>query len=336
MSTTTISNKAFRLLALLHALPRAPQKKTCAQLQAALAEEGYDIGKRSVERDLRELSESQEFRSLIICDDRAQPYGWSIHPEKHLSIPGMNTQLATTWDLVQRYLKPLMAKDMLDKLSPVFTEAQRWLKTHRPTGSRPWSEKVAYLPRGYNLHPARVSAELADQVYEALHRNRQMDIWYKGNSEPQRVHPCALVDRGVARYLIVRFWDYEDYRQLALHRLSKVKILDDEASNSRQFDLQAYLREGGMTLSNGETIAITLRFTGRASDHLSETPISDDQKTNALKNGDTQLDATVEYSEELKWWILGFGCQVEVLSPASLREDIAQQAKLTHALYNAT
>jgi predicted DNA-binding transcriptional regulator YafY len=30
----------------------------------------------------------------------------------------------------------------------------------------------------------------------------------------------------------------------------------------------------------------------------------------------------VEHTEELKWWILGFGAKVAVLAPTSLREEI--------------
>ena len=143
--SASISNKTFRMLALLHALPRAPRKATSAELQEKLANDGHEISKRSVERYLEELSASHEFGAMLRCDDASQPYGWSIHSERNLSIPGMDAQMAATWDLVHRYLKPLMAKDALEKLDPVFREARSWFEKHRPIGKRYWSDKVAIL-----------------------------------------------------------------------------------------------------------------------------------------------------------------------------------------------
>lgn len=322
--SASISNKTFRMLALLHALPRAPRKITSAELHDKLASEGHEISKRSVERYLEELSASREFGALLRCDDVSQPYGWSIDAQRNLSIPGMDAQMAATWDLVHRYLKPLMAKDALEKLDPVFREARDWFDNHRPVGKRYWSDKVAYVPRGFALQPARVAPGIADQVYDALHRNRQMDIWYKDNPEPQRVHPYALVDRGAVRYLVVRFWEYEDYRHLALQRFTKVKVLDEEVDRAGDFDLAQYLLDSQMSLPYGETIEVTLMFKGRAGDHLYETPINTGQSLESVSNG-TLLKARLEYTQELVWWILGFGAGVEVIGPKGLRDEVASE-----------
>ena len=330
--SASISNKTFRMLALLHALPRAPRKITSAELHDKLASEGHEISKRSVERYLEELSASREFGALLRCDDVSQPYGWSIDAQRNLSIPGMDAQMAATWDLVHRYLKPLMAKDALEKLDPVFREARDWFDNHRPVGKRYWSDKVAYVPRGFALQPARVAPGIADQVYDALHRNRQMDIWYKDNPEPQRVHPYALVDRGAVRYLVVRFWEYEDYRHLALQRFTKVKGLDEEVDRAGDFDLAQYLLDSQMSLSYGETIEITLMFKGRAGDHLYETPINTGQSLESVSNG-TLLKARLEYTQELVWWILGFGAGVEVIGPKGLRDEVADEIRCAQKLY---
>ncbi|WP_370201934.1 helix-turn-helix transcriptional regulator [Alloalcanivorax venustensis] len=331
-ASASISNKTFRMLALLHALPRAPRKATSAELQEKLANDGHEISKRSVERYLEELSASHEFGAMLRCDDASQPYGWSIHSERNLSIPGMDAQMAATWDLVHRYLKPLMAKDALEKLDPVFREARSWFEKHRPIGKRYWSDKVAYVPRGFALQPAKVAPGIADQVYDALHRNRQMDIWYKDNSESQRVHPYALVDRGAVRYLVVRFWQYEDYRHLALQRLRKVRVLDDEVERAGDFDLDRYLRDSQMNLPYGETIEVVLNFKGRAGDHLHETPINASQSLQKLDDG-TLLTAHLEHTQELVWWILGFGASVEVVEPLGLREEVADEVRRAQKLY---
>lgn len=325
MTAASISSKTFRVLALLHALPRAPRKLSSSELRDKLASQGYTISKRTVERYLEQLAYSREFGATVLCDDSAQPYGWSIAAKASLSIPGMDAQMAAAWDLVHRYLTPLMPRDILDKLDPVFGEARRWLRSHRPADKRHWSDKVAYLPRGFLLKPALIPAGILNQVYDALYRNRQMDIWYKDAIEPQRVHPCALVDRGSVRYLVVRFWDYPNHRHLALHRLKKVKVLSEQARGVAGFNLEAYLGAGHMDLSHDRRIGLVLRFHGDAGRHLHETPVREDQSLTELENGDLLLRAELQQSEELKWWVLGFGSQVEVLEPASLRQAVRDE-----------
>ena len=45
------------------------------------------------------------------------------------------------------------------------------------------------------------------------------------------------------------------------------------------------------------------------------------------------MEATVLDSSALRWWILGFGPAVEVLSPPELRQEFEQMASDLAALY---
>ena len=47
----------------------------------------------------------------------------------------------------------------------------------------------------------------------------------------------------------------------------------------------------------------------------------------SLDNGKIYVKATVSDTAQLRWWLLGFGAQVEVISPKKLREEIIQNAK---------
>ncbi|HNW78941.1 MAG TPA: WYL domain-containing protein, partial [Candidatus Competibacteraceae bacterium] len=67
--------------------------------------------------------------------------------------------------------------------------------------------------------------------------------------------------------------------------------------------------------------------------HLSETPLSDDQAIEMLDAQTYRLRATVTNTLQLRWWLLGFGAQVEVREPASLRADMAGRARALAALY---
>ena len=55
--------------------------------------------------------------------------------------------------------------------------------------------------------------------------------------------------------------------------------------------------------------------------HLLETPLADDQETGETKDGRLRLRATVQDTEQLRWWLLSFGDKVEILKPKRLRYE---------------
>lgn len=64
--------------------------------------------------------------------------------------------------------------------------------------------------------------------------------------------------------------------------------------------------------------------------HLAETPLSADQKLTLQNDDRVLLEATITQTLELKWWLQGFGDNIEVLEPVSMREKFkGVAAKLT-------
>jgi predicted DNA-binding transcriptional regulator YafY len=60
---------------------------------------------------------------------------------------------------------------------------------------------------------------------------------------------------------------------------------------------------------------------------LYETPLSVDQTLTVDSDQTLRVTATIVNTEQLRWWLLGFGGKVEVLSPEGLRADIAKVAE---------
>jgi len=61
----------YRQWLTLQAIPRAPRKIDGATLERILAERGFDIHRRSIQRDLMALS----FVFPLVCDDCPKSYG---------------------------------------------------------------------------------------------------------------------------------------------------------------------------------------------------------------------------------------------------------------------
>ena len=71
-----------------------------------------------------------------------------------------------------------------------------------------------------------------------------------------------------------------------------------------------------------EKIKLELLFEADAGRHVTEVKLSADQEVTERKDRRLLVKATVADSDELRWWLRGFGRDVQVRKPAALRRDI--------------
>ena len=118
--------------------------------------------------------------------------------------------------------------------------------------------------------------------------------------------------------------------------MSHAKLLDLQATKIKGFNLKEYIesdQEFSYPRSN-KSIKIRVIFSSDAAFHLSESKLSEYQSLTTMKDGRILLETTVPDTEDLRWWLRGFGSQVEVLSPISLREEMAKEVDLLNHYYN--
>jgi predicted DNA-binding transcriptional regulator YafY len=130
-------------------------------------------------------------------------------------------------------------------------------------------------------------------------------------------------------------FDFTDIRMLAMHRVKSAEMLEDPANLPNGFDLDDYISSGAFGFGGKETISLEAVFTNPSGNHLYETRLSTDQVITPLDHDRLKVTATVVNTEQLRWWLLGFGERVEVLAPLELRESIAQTATALANLYHA-
>ncbi|MGE3703477.1 MAG: helix-turn-helix transcriptional regulator [Hyphomicrobiaceae bacterium] len=304
---------------LLRAIPRYPVKVTSSELTDRLHAAGYTTTKRSVERHL--LSLSRAFP--LDVDMREKPYGWSwAYDGASMSIPGMELQTALAFVAAESFLRPLLPKSTLAHLNPHFKEARKRLAMEPKTyGS--WRSKVRSLPRGFRLKAPTVDASVESAVYEALLTDHILDITYqaRGESTPKQlpeVHPLALVFRDPVIYLVCTMWDYGEPRQLLLHRMKSASIPGTTARRVADFNIDEYIASGEFGFRVGPEIRLDALFEPGAAAHLYETPVSSDQVLTVQRDGRVRVRATVHHTEELIWWLRGFGDQVRIKTPGIL------------------
>ncbi len=324
----------LRYLAMLRHIPRHPRRITARELVDKLKGEGFQVTLRSVQRDLEGLSSPFP----LVCDDRARPYGWSWSRDAQLDIPAMQTPTALTFALAHQFLEPLLPRSSLDGLKPHFEQAAKLLAKTTGYPYAHWPEKVRSLPRGLKLQPPEVKPEVLDLVYQALLEERRFAADYRprGASAETRyeVNPQGLVVRDGVLYLVCTLWDYDDLKQLVLHRMSAAELLDAPAKKAPGFDLDGYIQSGAFAGLQGDgTLSLVARFAPGCALHLREAHLSEDQTLADEPDGWVRITATLPDTAELRWWLLGFGEGVEVVEPPELRAELATRAQGMARLY---
>lgn len=319
---------------ILRLIPRYPSKKTATEIHARLVGMGYDVTKRTIERDL----ESLEKPFGLQRDDRSKPFGWSWCADaKGLTVPGLSLSQALTFQLVELHLRPLLPPTVLADLKPYFQlAAARLAETGAKRAS--WGNKVRVVSPTQTLLVPCIGAAVQKTLYEALLEDRQVKIRYlkageKTPVEYDAVHPLGLVQRGSVHYLVCTFYGYQDPLLLVLHRMKAVERLDASVVRPDGFDLDAYIASGRMGFGDGKMIRLELLLDADAARHLGETPLSMDQRLTPVTDGRVRIQATVPETEQLRWWIMGFGEKVEVLKPSRLRKVMAEAAQAMAARY---
>ena len=321
---------------MLRLLPRYPRKISTAEIEAKLENSGFPTSRRTIQRDLDKLS-----AEFPLVSDGNKPSGWSWQPNaENFDVPGMDTTTALTFRMVETYLKPLLPHGCLSALDPHMRRAESLLGELEGGGLKTWPGKVRIVQRSQSLKPPQINAEVMDVVYEALFHDRQFHGDYSSRSERGTkefvVNPLGLIFNDPVVYLVATLWDYPDLRLLALHRFKNARLLKDGCRRPADFDLDKYLAEGAVEFpvnKNEGPIRLSISMAADIAFHLRESPLGQKQKIGPEEDGFVRIDATVQDTCQLRWWLLGFGDQVEVLEPEHLRAEFAQIAQSLQDMY---
>ena len=329
----------YRYLVMLQAIPREPASIGARGLQDRLADDGLDVSLRTIQRDLRQLEGLPAFP--LVSRGEGKTIRWSWEKEAAaLELPAITPQQALAFRLAEEHLSPILPPTTLGFLAPHFQRARNVLQSAWGTPAAAWSKKVRFIGRGPALSSPAINRDVQLTVSEALFADRQIHVLYRprGKTEPKRyiLAPQALVFRDGMGYLVATTQGDDQVRQFALHRIIKAYALTSPSRRPFDFDLDMYLYEKsefGYPVSS-KNISLKALFDADAAFHLSERPLSKDQRLRTRPDGQVLVEATVRDTQELRWWLLGFGDGVEVLGPPSLRKDLATCAAGMNRLYS--
>lgn len=313
-------------------LPRAPEKRSIPALHSRLAAAGQRITMRSLQRRLVSLMRTHP----IVCDDRSKPYGWAITADTKLAIGELSIQEAVALKLSERYLSDAMPTDLLSDLSGYFAQADA--KLRHESLYRAWLGKVRVVPANQPLRKPHVPRNILSSTYDGVLKGQMLNVSYRtttgAKAKHYDIHPLAIIVRGSLSYLVAQFPWSSDVSLMALHRFIEVKV-STEKSPDTDFNVDDFIANGRVGFLPSAKQTLRVRFYDGAGSHLSETPISPDQKLKIIDESTHTLTVSLPITEQLKWWLFGFGDRVEVLAPLALRAEFKARLNLASKRYRA-
>jgi predicted DNA-binding transcriptional regulator YafY len=305
-------------LEMLRRIPRG-RRVSASDLHQQLKALGINRDLRTVQRQLEMLSEHFD----IERDDRNRPYGyrWKEHAEG-LALPMLSEQESLLLTLAEKHLRNLLPTSVMKSMDGFFVQARTNLGSHANTKrEREWLSKVRVISTTQPLLPPKIIPGVFEAVSNALYANQWLTVSYKnakGKVSETDVMPLGLAQQGPRLYLVCRFKGFTNERSLALNRMIAAAGSSRTFERPKEFDLQKYDDDGRFGFGDGKRVRLSFKIEKEAGFHLLESPLSADQTYKDL--GELYaISATVVDSEQLDWWLRGFGDRVTNVRRRAIR-----------------
>ena len=223
-------------------------------------------------------------------------------------VTSFGTALAGYGELLLQKVRsalPNSLRDKLDALSTIYGTAQVPAKD--------------YAPHAFTIDQLTTAAMEKHSVrlrYYTLHNDQTKDRDY----DPYAVY---FDPDGATLKVIGHDHQSGEIRPFSIDHIRDLEILKSSFERPADWDLQSFLSKYCFNGIHGEPVTVRLRAHGATARVFAERQFHPTQKTIAQSSASTTIEFTVAGGRGLVRFILSWMPDVEVISPASLRQEIA-------------
>lgn len=178
------------------------------------------------------------------------------------------------------------------------------------------------------------------ELTEAWRRKKRAKIRYMASGATARsfreidvytIHPYRL---GRTIHVIAYDHSKNDIRSFRLDRIEDVQALSEQYVIPDDFHISDYLQHSwGVWTGDQEPELVRLRFAPAVARRVQESTWHQSETTSEEPDGSLIWEARIAEPREMYPWIRGWGPDVEVLEPQSLRAEAERDAQAVLALY---
>ena len=169
------------------------------------------------------------------------------------------------------------------------------------------------------------------QLQKAVAKKHKANILYHSLFEGKIIEvelcPYYLLYNRRAWYVLGLSGLHKSLRTFKLNRIKELKVLDKRFLGGEDFSLYDYLGKAWSMIPEGRIYNVKLRFLPKVATNVTEVQWHSTQKVARNSDGSATVDFRVDGLGEIIWWVLGYGDQVQVLTPRALRNRVLETAK---------
>lgn len=314
----------IRVLAELKVIPISPKWVSTRDIHNHLTSTGIEVTKRTVERDLMEMTEIFG----LTFGDSPEGYKWSFaYNSPHQFIPALSQDEALSLKMVEEYLQLLLPSQTFEKLTALFKKSDEVLKQSEALSR--WPNLIKAIPQTLTFTPITLNQDVIDNIYTALLNQQYLTIKYHKKDKSYKIKPVGIVVRDQKLVLVCQYDGFDNYRNLLVHRIQEAIVTRQEFESN--FNLQEYIDKQAVAVSlSSQKIKLVMEVKGYVKELLCESTLSTTQKITPIDNIWSRVEAELPYNLELENWLQSQIQHIKICEPEVIREKIIK--KLNDAL----
>jgi predicted DNA-binding transcriptional regulator YafY len=319
----------LRQISMLKMLRKFPGFDLTKEIHQRLIDEGFNVTKRTIERDLLKLSDVMGLTS----GDNPERNEWSYINHSRELLPALSPNEALLLIQAKLHLQNMMPFKALQSLEPRFNKAEATLSQNKLMAN--WQDKIKVVQGMVPLIITEISDEIREVIYDTVLKAQQVKISYQKNSGEVGNYSLSmfgLIIKDYVQYLVASKLTSPDVLQL--FKLSQIQTVEREYLDNLHCsaDVSAFI-QADVTgyMINKEPIKLKMKIAGPAFNLLTSTKLCDDQKLEYFTTSSGRkcalLTATVDFTYTLVHFLLGYGKLVQVLEPKSLVDELEERKR---------
>jgi len=295
--------------------------RTLAQLCGELG-----VTKRTVQRDIQVLAAAG---FPVTSDMRNGTVFWHFMEGFHAEAPialTLTEQMALYFS--KGLFNPLQGSPIYESLESAIEKIGSQLPAQSFSLLRGLENALSVRTFGFKVYTR--SKQTIETMTRAVFHKYRVRLSYQSprDSRPteREVDPYRLWYVNNALYVVGHDHLRNDLRVFAVDRIRSVSLTNRRFEIPEDFDFEAFTRTA-FNMIWGETQEVKIHFSAWQAPYIRERTWHPSQKIETEPDGSIILTLQVADLWEIKFWLIGFGAEAEVLTPAELGEEISRECR---------
>jgi predicted DNA-binding transcriptional regulator YafY len=320
-------SRIYRILSLLEVTPLG---LTVVDLVSKLRDRGFDVGKRTVYRDLDALRVAGfPIAERGKSDDQGTLWALERNTKVNHHLILDSKELLGLY-LAKSVLAPLKETPFYQDLVTTFQKIEDMLGSKSQGFLKELASELHFEPNpqwGLGIAP-----EVVDTIRAACMEKQMLTMVYasvnSGTTSQRTVGPHFLYFAKGSLYFVAEDMKDNVVKVFSVPRIASASLLDEEYTGEATDPKSLFASAFGV-FKGGDVKHVKIIFAPPVATFIAERQWHASQSVVKLDQGLVQLEMDVAISPEVVQWVLGFGSAACVLEPVELIERIQREAQLT-------